>query len=96
MVLVCLGIGIGFVSYKVQWVAAVVEWSAYRTLTCWTIVGAEKEGEGALHVPWCLRPRDCGNLAGIPVIHLFFQLVQVVIVPLGTNNIVEDIWSGGG
>lgn len=38
---------------------------------------------------WVLWPRNWGNLSGIPVTDLFFQLEQVVLVPLGAVDLAE-------
>lgn len=38
---------------------------------------------------WVLWPRNWGSLSGIPVTDLFFQLVQVVLVPFGAVDLAE-------
>lgn len=47
-------------------------------------------------MPWSLGPRDWGCLSGRPVTHLFFQLLQVLFVSLGTADLLGDICSVGG
>lgn len=39
---------------------------------------------------WGLGLSDWGSLSGRPVTHLFFQLVQMVLVPLGAADVTGD------
>lgn len=38
---------------------------------------------------WVLWPKNWVSLFGLPVTDLFFQLVQVVLVPLGAVDLAE-------
>lgn len=80
--------------YSGQWVGK-VDQPARKTLICYLSAEAEMRGREAWDVLWGLGPRDWGSLAGRLRTHLF-QLVQAVLMSLGSAALEPDIWPVGG